>query len=186
MTIFKDFSIKKAATSTLTAGTIVLGLLGIGGAPAGAALSMGPTGSGSMQGSVTCWPVTHQIAVDYSVRPEIRDYSSLNSIMTDIRATPEWVDVYAYVKPATSTNWGAPVAHRQVYVDHQQSVLNFTLRATPGVRYNVGFVVRAAYPGQAWTAALGDLPVYTQSVPVYMQGIFMWNSTTYTKGSCMA
>ncbi|HTK15364.1 MAG TPA: hypothetical protein VL769_03145 [Acidimicrobiia bacterium] len=126
--------------------------------PAGAAVTLGPNGGGQMSGIAYCNAVTHQISINYLASPEYQPSSNFSSILVTMNPVPEWVEVYAYVKLSSSSNWGAPVAHGYSYVDHPMTVLNSLRSAYAGYNYDIGFYARAAYPGGNWSNWIWDRP----------------------------
>jgi hypothetical protein len=156
------FKVRRSAGSKVRIGRTLAGLalagtvLGcVGVAPAGAQVTPGPNAGGRAYGSASCDTVHHTIQVTYDADPET--WWGMNGIIPVSTSTPEWVDVYAYVKLATSSSWGAPVAHGTVLANAQGTLaINTSLRGIAGRTYNVAFYVRVAYPGSKWTTFMWD------------------------------
>jgi hypothetical protein len=143
---------------------VALAILAMSGAPAGASITLGPTGGGSMSGSVYCNMANHTIGFVYSAVPQyVVNEGGLRSVTSSMSPVAEWVEVYAYVKPSWSSTYGAAVAHGYAYVDRNTIVLNSTIRAYAGQRYDVVFVARAAYPGGQWSGWIRDVPSISTS-----------------------
>jgi hypothetical protein len=112
--------------------------------------------SGGTAGGVAyCDYTKHTIGIVYTATPGIQEDPT--STLGLMKVVPEWVEVWAYVKPHSSTLWGSPVAHAQTYVDRTTTLISTTRYGTPNAYYDVAFYVRAAFPGGQWTGLFWDL-----------------------------
>ena len=130
----------------------VVGVMGLTSSPASAAITL--AGSGSVGGTAYCDTVHHTIGIVNVATPALREDPT--SVLGLMKVVPEYVEVWAYVKPHSSTNWGSPVAYGYAYVDRTTTMINTTRYGTAGAYYDVGFLTRAAFPGGAWSNLLWD------------------------------
>jgi len=148
--------LRKCIASVLASGVASVALLGIMSTPAHASLTYGPTGGSQLSGSAWCDTVHHQISISYTATPEYTVTGT--GLYPTMVPTPEWVEVWAYTRVSGTSTWGA-VAHGQAYVTGTTTVLSSLQNAKYfGKYYDVGFMVRAAYPGGTWTNWTWDNP----------------------------
>jgi hypothetical protein len=151
-TMFRKSTInsKRRVRLLLVAGLLALGIVGLTGGVANAALTYGPTGKGSMSGYAYCSVPQHTIGLYYTANPELT-YSDpgLNSTTWQLTPVAELIEVWAYIKSPTST-W-TPIAHSVKYVDRNMAVMNQTIPGWAGTTYNVGYLVRVAFIGANWS-----------------------------------
>ena len=123
------------------------------------ALDFGPSYGGHSDGSVFCDHFNHRIVFNYSARAQVQVVAG-SGLYDDIapashnqvNVTPEWIEVVAYVKPASGGSW-AFVGRNRILLDtvNSATVLHASLPATVGAYWKAGFHVRVAYPGGNWS-----------------------------------
>jgi len=128
------------------------------------AIDFGPSWGGHSEGTIFCDHVGQRIVFSYSARAQVQVvagdglYDDIAPASTNkVVVTAEWIEVAAYVKPASGGNWRL-VGTRRVLLNsvNTATVMRITLPATPGAYWKAGFTARVAYPGGGWSNAIWE------------------------------